>query len=53
MCGHRLAVNLKAILGEALMCCAGLSSYADTRGVLLGHYDFNSIKPKAKQAEIA
>ena len=53
MCGYKFAMNLKAILCDAFMCCAGLSSYADARGVLLGYYYFNSIKPKAKQAEIA
>lgn len=53
MSGYRFAVNLQAIFGETLMYCAGLSSYADTRNVLLSYDDFNSIKPKTKNAEIA
>jgi len=46
-------MQLKTILGDALMCCAGLASNADAGNVTLRHYDLDAIKFEAMQPEFA
>ncbi len=51
MCSYRLAMQLKAILGDALMRSAGLASHADTGDVALSHYDLDATELEAMEAE--
>ena len=53
MRSYRLAMQLKAILGYALMCGAGLASHADTSNVALSHHDLDATELEAMQAEFA